>query len=146
MQRASQTFQLFSVPQFEVRYNFFVSPFFCWVVVWFLWWYFVVQCGSAPSSSMESEVCSFPNGITVCGVSWLFHSKEKLLVLLFFYRISTSNRNMWFSIPSYANSSKCTCALFYLQLHDEFCAERTELHRLHPFSSLRYSMQRSRRK
>lgn len=90
-----------------------------------------VFCGSAPSSTMESEVCTFPNDILVCGVSWFFHSKEKLLVLLFFYRISTSNWNMWFSLPSYANSTKCTCVLFYLQLLDEFYGERTELYKLH---------------
>lgn len=31
---------------------------------------------------------------------------------------------MWFSFLNYANASKCTCVLFYLQFLDEFCAEQ----------------------
>lgn len=107
----------------------------------------MVQPGSAPFIAMESEVCTFPK-VMLRRVSWFFHNKEKLLVLLFFYRIFTSNWSMDFTVQSYVNGNKCSCSyvLFYLQLHDEFCAETSELYKMQPFSSIRYCMQKNRRK
>lgn len=55
---------------------------------------------------------------------------------------------MDFSFQSYVSCSICTYSyiLFYLQWRDEFCAKRSELSKMQPFSSIRYSMQKNRRK
>lgn len=68
--------------------------------------------------------------------------------LLSFCRISMSKWNMDFSSWSYTNCNVCTCSysLFYLQLPDEFCAERSELCNMQPFSTISYFMQKNKRK
>lgn len=90
LQCASQTIQLFSVLQLKMRQRSFCNSF---LVLGYGLVSLAVFCGSGWLSSMQHhgiKGCTFPNGIVLCGVSWFFHGKEKLLVLLFFYRISTS--------------------------------------------------------